>query len=341
MDSRPDPLIDFVHPDTALSGDLNALCQPWVRDIAWLLHAPDMATIGYRGRPSLAELGLDDAWQRRHWLLAQQLETAAFADLLQQRRSSRLGIYHEALWHWILARAPNTRLLANNVALRDDSRTLGELDLFYADSSPNAGLPGVTHAELAIKFYLGLPNGPSGSEDAARWIGLGSVDSLAIKTHHLQHKQLPMALTALSDPLLSTALPAQHFTQRVIMPGCLYHPWHQRLPLPRLASREAPHGMWCHIDDWHDLAAALPADCRGALLNKPHWLAPPPQQAWCTLHGLSNALASHFHQHRAARHVLLTLTDGRQCRLFVMANDWPRVIPLPPLGPGYRTTDEE
>lgn len=335
MDSRPDPLLDFVSPDAALSGDLDALCQPWVRDIAWLLHAPDMVAIGYRGRPSLAELGLDDARQRHDWLLAQESETAAFADQLELRRSSRLGIYHETLWHWILARAPTTRLLANNVALRDGNRTLGELDLIYADKTPDASLAGVTHAELAIKFYLGLPEGPGESDDAARWIGLDSVDSLAIKAHRLQYKQLPMALKARSDPLLCAALPAQHFKQRLIMPGRLYHSWCQRLPLPRLVSREAPHGVWCHIDDWHDLAAALPSGCRGALLNKPHWLAPPLQETWRTLHDLSDALASHFRQYRAARHVLLSLADGRQCRLFVVANDWPRVVPLPPrLGQG-------
>ncbi|WP_052384017.1 DUF1853 family protein [Litchfieldella xinjiangensis] len=320
----------FAPCSASLSGDLASLGEPWVRDIAWLLHAPDMADIGYRGRPSLTELGLDEDDRRRAWLRQQERKADDFARWLQQRRSSRLGIYHETLWQWILARAPHTRLLATNVALRDDTRTLGELDLVYADRTPEEGPSNPTHVELAIKFYLGLPDGPGDADDAARWIGLDSVDSLAIKAQRLGDKQLPMGLTALADPHLARSLPVAHFQQRVIMPGCLYSPWGHDLPLPRLAHPEAMRGVWCHFEDWHDLAAHLPADYQGVLIHKPHWLAPPQPNAWEPLDAIGDRLVAHFSEHRAARHVLLSRADGGICRVFVVANGWPRVVALPP-----------
>lgn len=49
------------------------------------------------------------------------------------------------------------------------------------------------HLEVAIKFYLGLPNGPGAEDDPARWIGPSGIDSLALKCHHMQTRQLPLS----------------------------------------------------------------------------------------------------------------------------------------------------
>lgn len=324
----------FQTPGSPLSNDLARLSRPWVRDIAWLLHAPDMATLDCPGRPTLAELGLDRHDRRRAWLAQQETLDADFQRQRLKRRSQRLGIYHETLWQWILERAPRTRLLAHNIALREDGQTLGELDLLYA-STPTIDSPcddretDVFHVELAIKFFLGLPEGPGDRYDAARWIGVGSFDSLAIKCHRLQSRQLPRGRSPAARRQREALGAAGPLRQRIIMPGCLYHPWHRRLPLPRLANGSTAQGLWCHRSAWPALARQLPEGTGGHLLIKPQWLAPPTTEP-SPLAALEDALARHFRDLGKSAHLLLILPDGRQCRIFVVRSEWPPALPLPP-----------
>jgi len=340
-------LLDAFAPfNETLRQDLAPLSQPWVRDIAWLLHAPDMAildaTLDVSGRPTLSELGLDGPSQRRAWLLEQERQAASFEESRLARRSQRLGIYHETLWQWILDHAPRTRLLAHNVTLRENKQTLGELDLIYSSDSaidPTTGSaivsprgshePDIFHVELAIKFFLGLPDGPGDERNAARWIGTGSFDSLAIKCHRLRSHQLPKGQSPAAEHQRQALGVEGVLRQRIIMPGCLYHPWNQRLSLPRLANGGVEQGLWCHQQAWSTLTQRLPEGTGGYLLTKPHWLAPP-TTAPISLAVLSAGIADHFSLHGSPRHLLLALPDGRQCRVFVVRNDWPSALPLPP-----------
>lgn len=334
------PLDIFRLPDATLTADLAPLRQPWVRDIAWLLHAPDMAAIGYPGRPSLGELGLDDTERRRAWLEQQEHQSALFDARHEARRSNRLGIYHETLWQWVFEQAPGTRLIAHNVTLRENRQTLGELDLLYATrlpSSPSAAAAGysrvnhgcINHAELAIKFFLGLPDGPGDEHDAARWIGIGSFDSLAIKCHRLQSHQLPKGLSIAALERRETLDADGPLTQRIIMPGFLYHPWDRRLALPTLANTQALQGLWCHHRDWGALLGALPEATTGHEWIKPGWLAPPMESAM-SVPDLTGRLEAHFIESGRPRHLSLSLPDGRACRVFVVRDDWPPALPLPP-----------
>lgn len=335
--SQPTVSLDiFQTPGSPLTNDLAGLGRPWVRDMAWLLHAPDMAALGCLGRPTLAELGLDRRDRRRAWLAQQETLDADFQRQRLKRRSQRLGIYHETLWQWILEQAPRTRLLAHNIALREKGQTLGELDLLYAptpgiDSPSDDRKADIFHAELAIKFFLGLPEGPGDRHDGARWIGVGSFDSLAIKCHRLQSHQLPQGLSPVAERQRQALGAAGSLQQRIIMPGCLYHPWDQRLPLPRLANDSAEQGLWCHRSVWPALLRQLPEGTAGHWLIKPHWLAPP-LSAPSPLAALEGALARHFNDQGKSAHLLLVLPSSKQCRVFVVRDEWPPALPLPPPG---------
>ncbi|WP_251976679.1 DUF1853 family protein [Salinicola avicenniae] len=313
-----------------MAGDLAISTHAWIRDIAWLLHTPDMVDLACAGRPSLDALGLADTAQRRRWLAAQEGLAARFQRRFQQR-PARLGLYHELLWQWILEHAPLTRLLAHNVTLKLEGRTLGELDLFYTTRRRHdcEERPRLEHAELAIKFFLGLPTGPGSAGDAGRWVGVGSFDSLAIKSHRLMTRQLPMGASAAAASAREKALPGAVLHQRIIMPGVLYHPWRQPLGLPTLATDSVLQGLWCHHADWPALRESLPAGTRAHMRYKPHWLAPPltPPQP---LAMLDAALGTHFAQRSTPRHLELQLSDGRSCRLYIVSDAWPLALPLPP-----------
>ncbi len=310
--------------------------HPLVRDLAWLLDAPDLLVSAYAGRPTLAELGLADPARKKAWLAALEGNPLALEASLATRRAGRLGLYHEALWHFVLAHAPGTRLLGTNLTVHDvRGVTLGEFDLLYANIDDAAPI----HLELAIKYYLGLPEGPGPRHDAARWIGPGCADSLAIKWQRALAHQLPLAHRPEAAAILERfrrASPQGALEQRLAMLGVLFQPWRREaLPLPLGIHADALLGEWLYRCDWPDFCATLDntESHHGAFLAKPHWLAPPPDSLLLPLAELTQQLDAHFAVRQAPRQLVLRETNESYRRLFVVADDWPRAIPLPPTKP--------
>ncbi|WP_459869539.1 DUF1853 family protein [Halomonas shantousis] len=315
----------------ALTADLERLFHPQVRDLAWLLHAPDLLATVYPGRPPLEELGLADPDRRMRWLQALQQAPQELEHYVSASLRGRLGLYHERLWQFLLTQAPDTQLLAHNVAIREAGRTLGELDLLYSTADT-----AMVHLEVALKFYLGLPEGPGGPTHPARWIGPGGVDSLAIKTQRTLSHQLPLAkwpqaaaiLASLEAPGLPRSAPP--LRQRLAMPGVLFQRWGQPLPAPEAAACDALQGLWLPLEQWPTLRAALAEFRQGALLGKPHWLAPPRREQLLDSQALDAGLARHFARWHAPCQLVLYSPPDHWLRLFVVGPSWPESLPLPP-----------
>ncbi|MCK0743987.1 DUF1853 family protein [Chromohalobacter nigrandesensis] len=320
-------LLDDATP--VQEGEGAALHHPWVRDLAWLLHAPDIIESAHPGRPTLEELGLGDDACRKTWLRALDAAPQRLAPYIGATPPQRLGHYHERLWHALLDLAPATRLLATNIVIHEAGRTLGELDVIYADAR---GHP--VHLELAIKYYLGLRDGPGDEHSPARWIGPGCADSLARKHAHTRHHQLPLAHHPLAAARLNALdIDPRSLRQRAAMLGILFYPWPDTIAAPHLASTTAAHGAWLTWRDWPILCDHLPTGTLGAPLHKPHWLALPGVETYRSLEKLETALETHFTSTGAPRQYHLQAPDGAQRRLFIVPDDWPRSLPLPPITP--------
>lgn len=350
--------------------------HPMVRDLAWLMTAPDLIDTDWPGRPSLTQLGLGEPEHRHAYLAAIDADPSALEAMVGRTATTRLGQYHEFLWQFLLSTAPATELLAHNVPIREEKRTLGELDLLYRNADGR-----LQHLEVAIKFFLGLPCGPGDSGDTCRWIGPGGLDSLALKVSHLLHHQLPLLqsqrarellLLGLNDSPANTIKEAplaslQHGIEaHLAMPGVLFQPWHCPMALPRGVPDSALQGLWCHWRDWSALCRQFENMRFGTCLAKPHWLAPPQPRHWSSRDDLTRALAAHFATYATPVQVMLTedpLRFEREAldppldgswvlgqdadepatqdmknappaacgrRIFVVGDDWPRQIPLPP-----------
>lgn len=315
----------------------SGLSDPVLRDLAWLIATPDLVElpppIPCAGRPTIEELGLE------HTLLPwlRQLGRPPLA-ALNGSRAMRMGHYHERLWHTLLDHAPNTRLLARNVRISRQRNTLGELDMLYRTCDN----PAPVHLEVAIKFYLGLPEGPGAPTSQSRWIGPGGLDSLALKCAHLRRHQLPLSTTVLALETLAHWLAPRDIgaadrrldellTQRLAMPGILYYPWHATMPAPEGATADHRRGTWCYCRDWPALAACSTEKPEIAWLEKPHWLAPPPRSAFRPAAEQLPAISAKVHTWQSPQQVMLYYVDEQRYeRLFLVPDGWPRQIPLPP-----------
>ena len=186
-----------------------------------------------------------------------QLEDRLLA-LIQQIHSRRLGIYFENLWTFAFTHHPDYELLARNFPIRDQGRTLGELDFVVRYKPDNL----VEHWEVALKYYLQVDD---------YWVGPGLKDRLDIKLDRMRDHQLPIAQNAVAKRALADADIALD-RQWALMPGRLFRPFGDSAT-QLLAAGE----FW-----WADLAAFLrhvseskdQAATRFLQLPKTCWLAP-------------------------------------------------------------------
>ncbi|WP_340638674.1 DUF1853 family protein [Vreelandella lionensis] len=240
---------------TSAEGVSDGIHHAVLRDMAWLIVTPDLVTLGdYPGRPTRSALGL--AEEQHKWLDTLLPRVQA----LDGKLATRMGHYHERLWQLLLDNAPNTRLLANNLRITQCRNTLGELDMLYRTRD----LPSPIHLEVAIKFYLGLTEGPEEATSQSRWIGPGGLDSLALKCSHLLHHQLPLSRTRAAQANIAHWLTPRDtgeattlsnlLTQQLAMPGVLFYPWQANLPPPVGATAEHRRGWGCHQHAWPSVA---------------------------------------------------------------------------------------
>ena len=184
--------------------------------------------------------------------------------LCQNVMPTRLGKFFEHLISAGLCCHPNWRERVKNLAIQDDDRTVGEIDLIV-EHLPSSR---IEHWEVAIKFYLGLDqlNSPE------YWFGPRLTDRLALKLNKLFHHQLPLARWAQSAQKLPKDLPLIS-ASRVMVKGRLFYPLANRHQAARFADVDHERGVWASVSQWsawlysHPSATITP-------LRKHDWLLP-------------------------------------------------------------------
>jgi len=292
------------------------LRQPQVRDLAWTLLSPPLLQPGSPAlrHPLTASRWFNEPAQLAEWLMAQERSPLALLDYLAAAPHQRLGRYYERLWQYALEQAPDLRLLAANLPVRDNGQTLGELDLLVEDDD------GLHHLELAIKLYLGpSPDGPNA------WLGPGAEDHLLRKIEHFYQHQLPLSATAEGLAVVrefSHAAPAPGLW----LGGYLFYAWPERGQPPAGASDQHLRGRWLHRRAWPAYQAQSPQGWQA--LSRKHWLAAAAEDECWSAARFNEWLAALPEDGFPQMLVRLEQRHGRwreQERLFLVGDRWPRV----------------
>jgi uncharacterized protein len=293
-----------------------------VRDLAWVAFSPpllDGSTLPQRDPLQ------DSIWRANPDALLQRLQrlddaTAELAALFPAARDRRLGNYYERLWHALLTLAPDVSIVAHNIALREDGRTLGELDLIIRAANGE-----VVHLEIAIKFYLGRPElmtTASSCSDPTLWWGPDPRDQLARKVDRLRNHQLPLVSQLAAH--CSQPLPQPDYSAAWLQ-GYLFQSAAQRMP-PACGQQTRPgQHWWCQR---HQVTQLLANNSQWLAIPHKDWLMPPRAEAELLLR--PEQMTEVFEKARARQAVMFARVDSvaeyqalHADRLICVADDWP------------------
>ena len=253
---------------------------------------------------------------RQLWLEHLDRDAGVLHAHLAHKHSHRLGIYFERLWQFFLLQDPEVELLAHNLPIHHDGRTLGEFDCLYFCHRRQQ----TVHLELAVKYFLG-----NHSEQPSRtWLGPDCKDSLDAKIGHLLERQIrlseqPAAITALAKLDIANPL------CEVAVKGCLFQPVLKPLPAPSGYNPERSFSQWLHQ---HEVASLpQPKGTSFAVLPKLQWLSPAyniAQELRLSAPDLHNFMEEHFAQdHFPKLIVQLDAQGNEQQRWFITPTVWP------------------
>ena len=113
----------------------------------------------------------------RKWLTQLDNSPTPLLETIQRRPTRSVGHYFETLVRFFIEDGPHFELLAHNLQVHVDKRTLGAMDFVVRDQ-----FGAVEHWEVAVKFYLGASEIPRWSS----WIGPNQRDRLDIKLQRMR-----------------------------------------------------------------------------------------------------------------------------------------------------------
>ena len=221
-----------------------------VRDLLWAVNSP-----------ALLKTTDDHCCDSNVWGLKEQdIQAAHLVDFMTSRNVRSLGKYFEGLVSYWLHHLRRVDVLFESFAIREQKRTVGEIDFIFIDEQNR-----VTHWEVAVKFYL---FSPLSHGLGSHYLGPNAVDTLDRKIERIFGQQLPRSKKCFPNVELRQAF----------VKGRIFYPLMHQRELP-----EHPHLSCTHLDgSWLRQADIgqqggdpvwRAENVRYQVLDKPHWLS--------------------------------------------------------------------
>ncbi len=166
-------------------------------------------------------------------------------------KNIRLGQRMEYFMEASIKASQRYELIAKNLQIIHNKKTLGEIDFLIRDLKENK----VIHLELVYKFYL---FDPLYSENKyACWIGPNRKDSLPLKINKLREHQLPLLYRPETLPFLSKiGLKPEKIEQKVCFKAQLFTDFRSKKADFKGLNPDSQVGFWLSFQDFKAIAKA-------------------------------------------------------------------------------------
>lgn len=196
-----------------------------------------------------------------HQLILTEIPTTIFCRNLPE--NLRLGKRVEHFVFNELSQYNSIKLLAENIQIQDDYRTIGELDLLALNHE------NPIHVEVVYKFYI--YDDTVGNSYLEHWIGPNRKDSLVEKLTKLRDKQLPLLYRKETQTALNNLqLHVNNTKQYVYFKAQLFLPLGTQEVTETLINKDCIVGYYIktkQLEQFHH--------CKFYILNKADWLIKP------------------------------------------------------------------
>lgn len=224
---------------------------------------------------------------------------------LEQNPTRRVGRHFEQLVGFYLQHVLKCEVVACQQPIVADGRTIGEIDFLYRDPT---GL--LTHLEVAVKFYLHLPDTSHGG---SHFVGPNAADTFERKTQRLFDHQLPLSETYFPEV----------DRRAVLMKGRIYYHPSEPAPEPVPGGMSACHlrGTWIRACELERLPSR--SRVKWCILQKPHWLTVGTDDTLLGIETFKAHVQKHFAESESPLHCAALVGGREQERIFIVAEDWP------------------
>ncbi len=163
---------------------------------------------------------------------------------LEHPRNSVLGKRMESFFEIAIRNSSKYELIASNIQIIKEKRTIGELDFLVFDNERLKPL----HIELVYKLYV---YDPELSPEKNKWIGPNRRDSFSEKLQKLNSRQFPLlysqeALSYLDDLNLNSV----EIEQQLCFKAQLYLPANSEYHHSGLINPDCLTGNWLTLEDF-------------------------------------------------------------------------------------------
>lgn len=209
---------------------------------------------------------------------------------------------------WI-ERSSDYELLAENVQIIEEKKTLGEFDFIVKRKRDGQ----LIHVELIYKFYLFDPS-VNGLE-IEKWIGPNRGDRLEFKLDKLTNHQFPLLHSnPAQNRLKELGIDTSEIHQEVLFLANLFVPTNREVEF-KYINKAAVEGAWMNFEEWEKQANS---ENRFAIPDKTDWFSREMKSRdWLTKEEAISRINSSHHQKRSPL-VWTKGPDGLQSRDFVV-----------------------
>jgi hypothetical protein len=306
-----------------------------VRDLAWVLNSPSLIIQNDQNEDIKI---LNKTWFQSHYkgfntlLIDLDKDYGSLETYLADNSNRFLGTYFESLVAFWFEHSSIIDLLANNVQLYKNKRTIGEFDFLYRYK----GHDEVHHLETAVKYYL-YHNNKRGKTGLSDWIGPNPSDRLDKKYHKLVRKQCRLGMQEAGKEYLHE-LGIGSVIPEILIKGYLFRHIKAEKSASILEKNSVINpahlgGWWCFNDELDLYTKRLSGIYRWIILPKRRWLS---RECYVS-HEKSNSTENilreinrHFTQniHPLLLIQLKRVNDSTWTEIsrgFVVPNEWPAI----------------
>ena len=192
-----------------------------------------------------------------------ELDTNINAISIAVDKQLRLGKYVEQFVFFNLSQQQHIDLLANNIQIQQEKRTIGELDCIYKEKES------IVHLEIVYKFYLYIPD--KNKEELNCLIGPNKRDALIEKLVKLKDKQLQLLFHNSTKPYLQNLnISSNNVQQQVCFKAQVFLPFKSKNIILQELNKNCIAGFYLNINELENFK-----NCKFYVPIKKDWLLIP------------------------------------------------------------------